>query len=182
MTNMEDQLPLPSSSSSVESSSPWSERDYTLVFCRRFKQDNPQEKEILLGMKKRGFGQGKWNGYGGKLEDKESLEACARRELEEECGLVAEALRRVGFLSFKMEESRKIMAVHVYECWHFHEGEAVETEEMRPQWYNEKEIPFDAMWPDDRFWLPLLLAGKSFLGRFVYEDDETISEHSIKEQ
>ena len=32
------------------------------------------EQRILLGMKKRGFGEWKWNGFGGKLEDGERIE------------------------------------------------------------------------------------------------------------
>jgi 8-oxo-dGTP diphosphatase/2-hydroxy-dATP diphosphatase len=38
-------------------------------------------------MKKRGFGKGKWNGFGGKVEEGECIEDSAIRELEEECGL-----------------------------------------------------------------------------------------------
>ena len=38
-------------------------------------------------MKKRGFGKGKWNGFGGKVEEGECIEDSAVRELEEECGL-----------------------------------------------------------------------------------------------
>ena len=44
------------------------------------------DKRILLGMTKRGFGQGWWNGFGGKLKPGETLEECAQRETEEECG------------------------------------------------------------------------------------------------
>ena len=47
--------------------------------------------EILLGMKKRGFGQGKWNGFGGKVKEGESIRECARRETLEECGLKVSA-------------------------------------------------------------------------------------------
>ena len=47
----------------------------------------PIEK-ILLGMKKRGMGQGKWNGFGGKLKVGETVVQCALRELEEESGLI----------------------------------------------------------------------------------------------
>ena len=52
----------------------------------------------LLGMKKRGFGEGKWNGFGGKLEHGESIAQCAARELEEESGLSVsvESLRPRG--------------------------------------------------------------------------------------
>lgn len=39
---------------------------FSLVFVRNASQ-------ILLGMKKRGFGQGKWNGFGGKIEQGETI-------------------------------------------------------------------------------------------------------------
>jgi 8-oxo-dGTP diphosphatase / 2-hydroxy-dATP diphosphatase len=52
------------------------EKEYTLVFCRR---EVNNHREILLGMKKRGFGAGKWNGFGGKLEENESNEDAAKR-------------------------------------------------------------------------------------------------------
>ena len=62
------------------------EKSYTLIFCRR---ETPSGfNEILLGMKKRGFGTGKWNGFGGKIENGESAEQGAIRELEEESSLV----------------------------------------------------------------------------------------------
>ena len=32
------------------------------------------ENKILLGMKKRGFGEGKWNGFGGKVNEGETIE------------------------------------------------------------------------------------------------------------
>lgn len=35
--------------------------------------------KILLGMKKRGFGAGRWNGFGGKVHPGESIEAAAKR-------------------------------------------------------------------------------------------------------
>jgi len=44
----------------------------TLAFVRR-------QGEILLGYKKRGFGAGKWNGFGGKVETGETIEAAAKR-------------------------------------------------------------------------------------------------------
>ena len=51
----------------------------TLVFVH----DN---QKVLLGYKKRGFGAGRWNGFGGKVETGETLEQAARRELKEESG------------------------------------------------------------------------------------------------
>lgn len=34
---------------------------------------------ILLGLKKRGFGQGRWNGFGGKVEPGETILQAAHR-------------------------------------------------------------------------------------------------------
>jgi 8-oxo-dGTP pyrophosphatase MutT (NUDIX family) len=142
------------------------EKSYTLIFCRR--KNSTGLKEVLLGMKKRGFGTGKWNGFGGKIELGETAEQGAIRELEEESGLVvsAENMLRRGYLVFNMKESKKIMKVHVYEAWNWN-GEEAESDEMRPQWWREDSIPFELTWKDDKFWLPLLLESKSFTGRSV---------------
>ncbi|CEI89301.1 hypothetical protein RMCBS344292_03666 [Rhizopus microsporus] len=42
---------------------------------------NKKEQKVLLGMKKRGFGANKFNGFGGKVELGETIEEGARREL-----------------------------------------------------------------------------------------------------
>ncbi|MBM3129641.1 MAG: NUDIX domain-containing protein [Chloroflexi bacterium] len=55
-------------------------QDATLVFLTR-------DNQILLGLKKRGFAQGKLNGFGGKIENGETIEDAAARELREECGV-----------------------------------------------------------------------------------------------
>jgi len=155
------------------------EKDYTLVFVRRTVEASGA-KEVLLGMKKRGFGVGKWNGFGGKLEPGESVEEAAIRELKEESSLEAHSLTRRGYLVFNMSD--KLMKVHVYECVSY-TGEPIESEEMRPRWFSETEIPFEDTWADDRYWLPMLLQGKSFVGRFDYEeDDETIESYTVHEQ
>ena len=44
--------------------------------------------QVLLGMKKKSFGAGKWNGFGGKVEEGETVEAAAIREMEEESGIL----------------------------------------------------------------------------------------------
>lgn len=85
------------------------EKDYTLVFCRRTCDNG--EKQVLLGMKKRGFGAGKWNGFGGKIENGETIEEAALRELHEECSVHAQQLTRRGYLVFNMMEDEKIMKV-----------------------------------------------------------------------
>jgi 8-oxo-dGTP diphosphatase/2-hydroxy-dATP diphosphatase len=138
------------------------EKDYTMVFCRR--TSNEGQREILLGMKKYGFGIGKWGGFGGKLELGETIEQAAIRELWEECGVVAKSLQRLGYMVFNMLETGSIMRFHVYVTWDF-ENEAAESEEMKPMWYREDEIPFRSMWADDEYWFPYLLQEKPFICR-----------------
>ena len=53
---------------------------------------------------------------------------------------------------------------------------------MRPEWFEETDIPYARMWPDDQYWLPLLLEGKSILGRFDFSDDDTIEDYYVKVQ
>ena len=54
--------------------------------------------EILLAMKKRGFGVGKFNGVGGKLIIGETPEMAMLRETKEEMGLFQVSMRRLEFL------------------------------------------------------------------------------------
>ena len=44
----------------------------TLLFVMR-------PNQVLLGMKKRGFGVGRWNGFGGKVQVGETIEDAAKR-------------------------------------------------------------------------------------------------------
>lgn len=38
-----------------------------------------KDNHILLGMKNRGMGKGKWNGFGGKVEPDETIDEGAKR-------------------------------------------------------------------------------------------------------
>lgn len=136
---------------------------------------------ILLGLKKRGLGKGKWNGFGGKVEEGEVIEEAARREVKEEAGIEVVDLEKVGQLDFSwIEKPEKILRVVVFRSTHSI-GEPTESEEMKPAWFSLDKIPYDAMWGDDRYWLPLLLEGKKFKGRFVFDDNDTILEYNLKE-
>lgn len=126
---------------------------------------------VLLGMKKRGFGAGKWNGFGGKVKPPESVEEAAHRELTEEVGVVALDLRPCGRLRFRFEGEAVEIDCQVFTATKW-EGEPVETEEMAPQWFALNEIPFDQMWPDDIHWFPLFLAGKYFDATFNFAADQ----------
>ncbi|KAG5174920.1 7,8-dihydro-8-oxoguanine triphosphatase-like protein [Tribonema minus] len=153
-------------------------QDLTLVFCRRRTADGP---EILLGLKKKGFGTGKWNGFGGKVEAGESIEVAAKRELLEEAGVTATKVAKRGHLTFVLDSYEHIMKVHLYEAVEWH-GEPTESDEMAPRWYREDALPFELMWADDAHWMPLFLAGKSFEGEFIFKPDSvSIDTHWLRE-
>lgn len=137
-------------------------------------------ERILLGMKKRGFGTGWWNGFGGKIEEGETEEAAARRELVEESGITAHAVAKVGMLDFSFPHEQTELRVHVFTASDF-EGQPAESEEMAPRWFGFDEVPFEHMWPDDRLWFPLMLAGKRFEGRFVMGEGNTLLSYELKE-
>jgi 8-oxo-dGTP diphosphatase len=124
---------------------------------------------VLLIRKKRGLGAGKINGPGGRIEPGESAEACVIREVGEELVVVPFGVSRRGELSFQFVDGFSIHAeVFVAAgCT----GEPRETAEAVPLWFQVGEIPYAEMWADDAIWLPLLLAGKCFVGRFVFVGD-----------
>ena len=59
-----------------------------------------KDNEILLAMKKRGFGEGKYNGVGGKIENGETPEEAMLRETQEEISVTPTKYEKVGFLEF----------------------------------------------------------------------------------
>lgn len=137
-----------------------------------------QGNKILLGMKKRGFGAGQWNGFGGKLNEGESMHDAALREIQEEVGITPQDLDERGVLTFEFEQDPKVLEVHIFSVTKF-SGEPVETEEMKPQWFDTDKIPFEQMWSDDQYWLPLFLQGKKFKGTFLFDKPST-PEYSAK--
>lgn len=138
-----------------------------------------QNNKILLGMKKRGFGAGRWNGFGGKLHEGETIEEGLKREAFEEAGIALQKMERIGIIDFEFEGDPKIMEVHIFKVRSF-TGEPIETEEMKPEWFSIDKIPFETMWPDDKFWLPLLLEGKKFKGKFVFDKNTEIIKQKLE--
>ena len=144
----------------------------TLCFVRR-------ENEVLLGLKKRGFGMGRWNGFGGKLQEGESIEDATKREVFEEVGIEIKALQKVGVIDFSWNHKPDILEVHIFEAKDF-SGEAQESEEMKPEWFSLEKIPYEKMWSDDKYWLPLFLTGKKFEGQFLFDEKDQVLKQELK--
>ena len=143
-------------------------RENTLLFLIK-----PESKEILLAMKKRGFGEGKFNGVGGKVQQGESVEAATVREAGEEISVQVEVsdLQKVGEINFSFDEKPDWdihCNVFLTEVW---TGEPIESEEMKPEWFAYDQIPYEQMWIDDVVWLPQVLEGKKLDATFHFSPD-----------
>lgn len=144
----------------------WTPKDVaTLLFV--VEQEPNGQGRILLIEKKRGLGAGKVNGPGGRLEQGETPLVAAMRELREELGVGARGVVEHGELSFHFVDGYRLHC-HVFRAVAC-EGEPIETDEAVPLWTPLDSIPFERMWADDALWLPLLLSGERFRGRFVFD-------------
>jgi 8-oxo-dGTP diphosphatase len=153
-------------------------KDRTLCFLTR----GSPSQEVLLGFKKTGFGCGKYAGFGGKVEPGETIESAAIRELEEETSIkvsVDDLLPR-GQLTFQFPfnpDWSQVVHIFLAKQW---SGEPQESDEMIPDWYRLDDIPYPSMWDDNKYWLPLILDGKSVQAFFTFkEDNETVGEAKI---
>ncbi|MGH9464910.1 MAG: 8-oxo-dGTP diphosphatase [Thermoanaerobaculia bacterium] len=146
--------------------STWRPADHaTLVFVVR-------DDEVLLIRKLRGLGAGKINAPGGRLEPGETHAACAVREAREEVGIEPLDLAEAGELFFQFLDGYSIQ-VRVFRAGGC-AGEPRSTDEAIPAWTPLAAIPFAEMWADDAIWLPELLAGRSFRGRFVFDGERML--------
>lgn len=134
--------------------------------------------EVLLIEKKRGLGAGRIHGPGGKLESGETPLQAVKREVREEVTATVPAVRKCGELEFVMDGVDP-MLVHVYRAPGL-DGEPTETEEAIPRWYRLDSIPFDRMWPDDRYWLPLVLESRPFRGFFRFGEPSDLQEWELE--
>lgn len=144
-----------------------------------------KDNKILLAMKKRGFGAGRWNGAGGKFDpekgDKNILDA-AIRETKEEIGVEVKNPEKVGLFHFKFADAEKQgwnqdVSLFTASEW---SGELAESEEMMPAWFSFDEIPYESMWPDDTHWMPHILQGKKLEADFLFGDGDKIIDYNIK--
>ena len=136
-----------------------------------------KEHAVLLARKTKKIGKGKWNGYGGGVEDGETFLECAVRETWEESGGVVvdpDDLEKAAVVHFHntMSDGRMFTcAVHMYMTYKW-QGEACSTDEMiDPTWFKKDRIPYADMMPADRDWFPPVLQGRkivahAYLGPF----------------
>lgn len=147
----------------------------TLSFLRK-------DNKILLARKIKGFGTGKLNGVGGKVEPGESIIDGMIRETEEEIRVTPVDYQYYGKVEFdefiKGEPVNLTFHVFVVTSW---TGEIGKSEEMEPYWFDVDDIPYDEMFEDDIYWLPIVLKGKKVDAYFRFDENWNIVEKKIEE-
>jgi 8-oxo-dGTP diphosphatase len=126
------------------------------------RRESPAGPQVLLGLKKTGFGLGKWVGLGGHIEPGEKPAQAAAREVLEESGLVVatDSLEHMATIEFRFparpewDQMADVFVTSVYQ------GEPAESDEIAPRWYREDALPFGLMWDDAQYWLPRVLRGE----------------------
>lgn len=142
----------------------------TLLFVIR-------DGRILLIHKKRGLGAGMINGPGGRLDPGETPREAAIREVQEEIGVTPINIEPCGELSFQFVDGLSIF-VSVFKASDY-TGTLIETNEALAEWFTLDAIPYERMWRDDVYWIPLMLKGTLFKGYFTF-DGATLLDHHIR--
>ena len=151
----------------------WQAKDpATLVFVIR-------DGQILLINKKTGLGKGKVNGPGGKVEPGEKPEECAVRECQEELSITVSNLQYCGQHRFQFVDGYSIH-VWVYRTAEY-EGIPTESLEAKPLWVSLDDIPYEKMWEDDAIWLPMMIRGERFQGRWIFDGDRMVDYELLPE-
>jgi 8-oxo-dGTP diphosphatase len=130
----------------------------TLCFLLR---EGPNGPEVLLGMKRTGFGRGKIVGIGGHVEPGESDRQAIIREVFEETGVSVheEDLAEAGAVHFvfparpEWDMKTKLFTARTWK------GEPAPSDEILPEWFRVDTLPVERMWQDASHWLPVVLEG-----------------------
>ena len=142
---------------------------------------NP-EWQLLMAVKKKtqsGFDVAveKINAAWGKVEEGESIEQGALRELYDELGIVAteDKLEKAGVIRFIFEtKPQRSNECHVYMIKNFtgsykeSDNEGDEMEWLR--YFDVDDLPYENMRECDRIWLPKMLRGEELDEEFLHDD------------
>ncbi len=138
--------------------------------------------KLLLQRKAAGrFGEGKWNGPGGKIKPGETPVEGVIREVKEETGLTIHDPELLGNIDFYFgEKEAPDWTTYIFRVTKF-TGELNPNEEGELRWFSVEDIPYDDMWEDDVHWLPQLLDGRRVTGTFWFDEDgDELLRHELK--
>ena len=53
---------------------------------------------------------------------------------------------------------------------------------MQPKWFSINNLPWEEMFSDDKYWLPLVLKGKKLDAFFEYDKNWNLQKQKVKEK
>jgi 8-oxo-dGTP diphosphatase len=133
---------------------------------------------ILLKRANRGISKGKWNAPGGNIDEGESAEECAMREVLEETGLRVRNLFCHGTIVFHFGENDPRVVVPLFSTKDF-DGSIIPSEEGDVRWFDFDELPLGDMWDDDNYWLDLMIRRRRFDADFYFGEDKKVARYSV---
>lgn len=137
-----------------------------------------QGPNVLLGLKKRGFGAANWNAPGGKIELGETAKITAIRETQEEVGLTPALTEPIGEILYH-DPMHGNWKVTVYRTESY-SGELIESDEMKPQWWPVDTIPYKSMWEGDEEWLPHVIENKNFTAELWFNNKGKLDKFDVR--
>lgn len=153
--------------------------DATLVFLVR---GTGGKKKTLLAKKVRKIGIGRYNGFGGSMNNKEAPRACAIRELKKESGYVGlkKDLEFVGIVTFHNKRRKRpdfIVKVFVFILKKWAGRRNLKKDEMiNPKWFKTHRLPLKQMMAGDKKFVHQILSGnhgdKLLRGEFWYAEEQ----------
>ena len=143
--------------------------DTTMIYLKR----NEQYLLLFRNKKKNDINEGKWIGVGGHVEENETIDQCAIREVKEETGLDVHSLSCAGEVLFVDENLRMMM--YIYEITDF-SGELIDCNEGDLKWIPIKDIYNYPMWEGDKAFLPKLINHEPYFKMVLtYQHDNLVS-------
>ena len=124
------------------------------------------KKQVLLGKRLNSFRAGMYGAPGGRLELKESLEECCKRELAEETSIKSKNLKYVGVVR---ELQETLNFIHFVFCCDEFEGipNTVEPDKCEGwEWYDINNLPANLL-PGHKAGIDIFLNRTTTLGEIV---------------
>lgn len=130
-------------------------------------------QNILMGQKTDTIGVDQWNGWGGEVEEGETVREAAVREFKEESGLSVKKgdLKYSGTATFhnqKKDGTKFVVIMHIFLCYKWEGRLKVGKGMKKPTFKPIGKVPYDNMMPADEFWLPRVLAGRKVCDEYWY--------------
>lgn len=143
------------------------EKDGKYLMLHRTRKENDTNKD-------------KWIGVGGKFEEGETPEECARRETYEETGLTLQNLFYRGIVTF-VSDKYPAEQMHLFKSTAF-SGKIKECDEGELDWIEKEKLLSLPIWEGDKIFLKLLDQDIPFFSLKLRYEGNTLAQAVLNEK